>query len=158
MASASSSSISVLGSRVWPNSEIRSRQVGGRFLQCGNGFRVPDVGWVGVDAVDEGSPQVGLPVQVVVEFAGVAVEPVDEELWALPGVRGEQPGEAAGYGVAAALPELFLLAVLEVAEVGGERRAPGLVEAFVDDFEQRPDHGVGRPRVVVDGAGDFGDE
>ena len=50
--SASSSSISVLGSRVWPNSDSRSRQVGRRLLQAGKGFRVPDVRRVGVDAVE----------------------------------------------------------------------------------------------------------
>ena len=42
--------------------------------------------------------------------------------------------------------------------MGGQRSAPGLVEARVDHLEQRPDHGVGGPRVVVGGAGDLGDQ
>ena len=150
--------MSVTASRVWPNSDRRVRQVGRRFLQPRNGFRVPDVRWVGVDAVDQRAPQLGLPAQVGVEVVGLAVEPVDEQLRALPGVGGEQPGEPSGHRVAPALPQLLLLVVLEVPEVGGERAAPRLVEAAVDDLEQRPDHRVGRPRVVVDGAGDLGDQ
>ena len=65
------------------------RQVGGRLPQPRNGFSVPDVRWVGVDAVDQRAPQVRLPVQVVVEVAGVAVEPVDQQLRPLAGIRRE---------------------------------------------------------------------
>ena len=42
-------------------------QVGGGLLQCGKRFRVPDVRWVGVDAVQQRAPQVRLPVEVSVE-------------------------------------------------------------------------------------------
>ena len=45
-------------------------QVGGGLLQCGKGFRVPDVGWVGVDAVQQRAPQGRLPVEVRVDIAG----------------------------------------------------------------------------------------
>jgi hypothetical protein len=42
--------------------------------------------------------------------------------------------------------------------MGGQRFAPGFVEAAVDHLEQRPDHGVRRPRIVVGGAGDLRDQ
>ncbi len=119
---------------------------------------MPDVRRVGVDAAHQRAPQVRLPVQVVVEVAGVAVDPVDEQLRALPGIRREQSGDPPRHRVAPPLPEFLLLALLEVAEVGGQRRAPRLVEAGVDDLEQRPDHRIRVPWILVGGAGDLRDE
>ena len=122
VASASSSSISVIGSRVWPNSDSRSGRSVGDSLQAGNGFR--DDGRVagrrrrGRRARARAA---AASARSCVEAVGVAVEPVDEQLRALPGVGREQSGEPSRDGVAPALPQLPLLAVLEVAEVGGER-------------------------------------
>ena len=122
VASALSSSISVVGSRVCPNNDSRCGRSIGDSSQPRKGFRVPDVRWVGVDPADQGAPQRRLPVEVVVEIAGVAVDPVDQQLRPLPGVGREQSGDAARDGVAPALPQLLLLARLEVAEMGGQRR------------------------------------
>ena len=87
-----------------------------------------------------------------------AVQPVHEQLRALHGVRREEGGDAARDGVPAPAPELRLVTGVEVAEVPGERVVPRLVEALVDHLEQRPGERVGRPRVVVDRAGELGDE
>ena len=73
---------------------------------------------------------------------GSALAPIGEQLGMLPGVGREQAGDPSRHGVAPALAQIFFVARGEVAEVRGQRRAPGLVEAFVDDLEQRPDHGV----------------
>jgi hypothetical protein len=45
-----------------------------------------------------------------------------------------------------------------MAEMRREGAAPRLIEAAVDHLEQRPHHGVRRPRVLIGGAGDLGDE
>ena len=42
--------------------------------------------------------------------------------------------------------------------MGGQRPAPRSVERLVDHLEQRPDHRIRRPRILVGGAGDFGDQ
>ena len=102
VASASSSSISVTGSRVCPNSDSRGGRSSGDSRRRATVFCVPDVRRVGVDAVDEGAPQRRLPAEVVVEVGQVAVEPVDEQLRALSRVGGEEPGEATCDGVAPA--------------------------------------------------------
>ena len=133
-------------------------QVGRRLMKPHNGFGVPDVRWVDVDAVDEHPPQFRLPLQVLVEAVGHAVEPVDEQLRPLFGVRRKQAGEATRDGVAPALAQFLLLGLLEVAEMCCKRLAPRFSEAIVDHLEQRPDERVGRPRIVVDGPGDLGDE
>ncbi|KMO84218.1 hypothetical protein MCHUDSM44219_00810 [Mycolicibacterium chubuense] len=135
-----------------------ARQVGGGVPQPRNGFGVPDGRRVGVDPSQQRAVELRLPPQVRVERVGAAFGPVDQQLRALAGVGGEQAGDPAGDGVAAALTQLPLLALLGVAEVRGERRAPRLVQRAVDDVEQRPDHGVGRPGVVVGGVGQFGDQ
>ena len=88
-----------------------------------------DVRRVGVDAVQQRPPQGRLPVEVGVEIAGGVVLPVDEQLRPLPRVGREEPGQPARDGVAPALPQLLLLAGLEVAEMGGQRLAPGVVAA-----------------------------
>ena len=133
-------------------------QVGGRLLQCDKRFRVPDMGRVGVDAVQQRPPQVWLPVEVGVEPVGGVVLPVDEQLRPLPRVGREEPGQPARDGVAAAHPQLAFLARLEVAEVGGQGLAPVGLAAVVDHVEQRPHERVGMPRVFVVGAGDLGDQ
>ncbi len=76
-----------------------------------------------------------LPGEVVIEAlpvtAAVTVEPVGQQLRALAGVGGEQAGQPPGHGVAAALPQVLLHRVgFAVAEVGGQRPAPGLVERW----------------------------
>ncbi len=134
------------------------RQVGGGLLQCGKGFGVPDVGRVGVDAVQQRAPQGRLPVEVRVDITGDIGFPVDEQLRSLPRVGREETGQPSRDGIAPTQPQLLLLACLEVPEVGGQGLAPVVVAAVVDDFEQRPDERVGVPRVVVGRSGDLGDE
>ena len=73
-----------------------------------------------VDAVDEPTPQLRLPAQVVVELAarpvGVApLAPVGEQLRALDGVGGEQAGQPTRHGVAAGRPLVARVAAAEVA-------------------------------------------
>ncbi len=96
--------------------------------------------------------------QVGVDIACDVVLPVDEQLRALPGVGGEEAGEAARDGVAAALAQLLFLAGFEMAEVRGKRLAPVVAATGVDDVEQRPHHGVGGPRIVTVDAADLGDQ
>ena len=78
-----------------------------------------------------------------------ALAPVGDQARPLHGVRREEAGQPPGDGVAAVAAQLALVAVEPVAEVGGEGRAPRLVEAGVDHLEQRPDQPVGVPRVVA---------
>ena len=87
-------------------------QVGRGLLQCGKRFRVPDVGWVGVDAVQQRAPQGRLPVEVRSDIAGDIAFPVDEQLRPLPRVGGEEAGQPSRDGIApahAAAPSLRLL-------------------------------------------------
>ncbi len=119
------------------------RQLGRGLLQCGKGFGVADVRRIGVDPVQQGTPQGRLPQQIRVDVAVDGVLPVDEQVWPLAGVGREQSREPPGDGIAPTLPQLALLAGFEVAEVGGQCLAPALVAAVVDDAEQRPDHRVG---------------
>ncbi len=120
------------------------------------GRRLPDLG-------GQPAPELGLPGEVRREGAtgsvGVVVPlPAGEQGGALRGVRTEQPGQPPGDGVAAPAPELALLTVLAVAEVGAQRACPGLARAGVDHRQQRPDQRVRRPGVVLAGAGDLGDQ
>ena len=89
---------------------------------------------------------------------GVAGGPVDEQLRPLCGVRREQAGEPPCDGVAAAAPELRLVAGVPVPEVQRQGGCPRLVEAAVEHRQQRPGKCVGRPRIVVAGAGQLGDQ
>lgn len=117
----------------------------------------------GAEPRGEGPPQRGLPVEVGVQRAARAVGvhacgPVGEQLRALRRVGGEQPGDAARDGVAPPLAQLGLGAILEMPQMRCERAAPGLIQVGVDDLEQRPGHGVGRPRVALAGSGQLGDQ
>ena len=59
-----------------------------------------------------------------------SVEPVDEQLRTLDGVRREEAGEPPRDRVAAAPAQLGLVTLVEVPEVGRQGAAPGLVEAL----------------------------
>ena len=133
------------------------RQIRCRILQSRKGFPMPDVWRVDTDAVDEGLPQRRLPVQVGVEV-GTPVAPLGEDGRALPRVGREERREPSRHGVAPPLPQFPLAIGGEVAQVGGQGAAPRLVEALVDHLQQRPDHGVRRPWIVVVGTGDLGDQ
>ena len=61
-------------------------------------------------------------------------------------------------GVAPTLPQLSLVAGVEVAEMGCDGATPGFLEAGVNGFQQGPDHRVRRPGVVVDNPEDLGDQ
>ena len=119
---------------------------------------MPDVGRVGIDAVQQRAPQGRLPVEVRVDITGDIGFPVDEELGSLARVGREETGQPSRHGIAPTQPQLLLLACLEVPEVGGQGLAPVVVAAVVDDFEERPHECVGVPRVVVHRSGDLGDE
>jgi hypothetical protein len=110
-------------------------QIGGRITKASNGFAMPDVGRLGFDTFDERPPQRRLPFEIAVEVGRPPFEPVDEQLWPLPGVRREEPSDASCDGVTPTLPELLLAVDLEVPEVGGQRLAPSLAEAFVDGLQ-----------------------
>ena len=114
--------------------------------------------WIGLDPVDQTSPELWLPSQVRVEVFGLAVQPAFQKVRPLPRIRSEQAGEPPRDRVAAALAQLFLLALLELSEMGRQRGAPTFAEVFVDDFQQRPCHGIRRPGVVIGRAGDLGDQ
>ena len=113
-----------------------------------------DVGRVGLDPGEQPAPQLGLPGEVGVErLAGAvgvaALSPVGDQLRPLDGVRREQRRQPEGHAVAAVAPQVCVVAGEAVAEVGGERRAPGLAQAGVDGGEHRPHEAVGVPRVVA---------
>jgi hypothetical protein len=112
---------------------------------------------------DQASPQLGLPPEVGGQVAsgsvGVAAGlPVLEEARPLDGVRREQARQATGHGVATSPPQLPFLAVLSVTQVQAQCTAPVLARVGVHDLQQRPDQRVGRPGVVLTGAGDLGDQ
>ena len=92
------------------------------------------------------------------DITGDIAFPVDQQLRPLAGIGGEEPGQPARDGITPALPQLAFFTGLEVAEVGGQRLAPALFAAGIDDLEQRPHHRIGGPRIVVRRARDFGDE
>ena len=139
------------------------RQVAGSRPEPLEGRGVPLVRVRRGHGLRERAPQRRLPGQVTVERAaepvgGVAGGPVDQQLRPLRGVRREQAGQPPRHGVATAPPELGLVAGVAVAEVQREGGRPRLVEAAVEHRQQRPGQGVGRPRVVVAGAGQLGDQ
>ena len=136
--------MSVHASRVCPNSDSRCGRSVGPFAQPGDGLLVPDVRGIGFDALDQRPPQFRLPGQVGVEVWRMAVQPVDQQLRTLPGVGGEQPGQPARHRIPSAPAQLGLgVGLLEVAQMRCQRAAPRLVEAAVDDLQQRPRHRLG---------------
>ena len=154
--SAASSSTSVTAIRVWPNSESRA----GRSTACGparsssstRAWRTTGLGAPTAATSRRQSSGCQSRSGSSRRTRAVAVDarlPVRQEPRPLHGVGREQPGQPPGDRVAAAAPELALLAGLPVAEVRAERAAPLLARAGVDHPEQRPDQRVGRPRVVV---------
>ncbi len=163
VASARSSSISVAGIRVWPNSEMRGGRSDG---PARSRSTVAACRWAGtgaptapVRARQSGGCQARSVVEVAAEAVAVAAGgPVDQQLRPLGGVRREQAGEPARDGVAAAPPELRLVAGVTMAEVERQGGRPRLVEALVEHRQQGPGERVGRPRVLVAGAGQLGDQ
>ena len=109
------------------------RQIHRPFAQPRQRGLVPDVRRVGVDALGQRPPQVGLPAQVIVEVptgavGGSAIEPVDEHLRPLFRVGGEQAGETPSHGIPPATAELGFIGVLvEMAQMCCQRAAPVLV-------------------------------
>ena len=100
------------------------------------------------EVIAEGPPEGGLPGQVVGQRGAVALlvpagGPGAEHLGPRLPVRVERPGQLGGGGQPPAL--------LVVAEVLGERRAPRLVAGGLDDLEQRPGQACGRPRLHARG-------
>ena len=116
-----------------------------------------------VDLRGDPTPQLRLPRQVRVDVAAgpVAVparRPVLEHPRPVPRIPREEPGDPAGDGPPAFLPQLVRVALVTLPEVPGERVAPRLVEARVDDREHPPDQPFGVPRVGVVGVGEQPDE
>ena len=87
-----------------------------------------------------------------------AGRPVLEHPRPVPRIPREEPGDPAGDGPPAFLPQLVRVALVTLPEVPGERVAPRLVEARVDDREHPPDQPFGVPRVGVVGVGEQPDE
>ena len=78
VARASSSSTSVAGSRVCPNRDRRSGRSVGDSLQPRKCFGVPNVRRVGVDSLQQRTPQRRLPVEVGIDITGDITFPVDQ--------------------------------------------------------------------------------
>ncbi len=135
--------MSVRGQAGVPEQRQPRRQLARSLLQPRDGLLLADVWGIGVDALDECAPQLGLPVQIGVEAVCVAVEPVDEQLRTLAGVGGEQSGQPSCHRIPSAPSQLGLIAGIEVAEVPGQDGAPRLIERGVDGFDQRPRHRIG---------------
>jgi hypothetical protein len=122
----------------------------GAVAQLLEGRGVAQVGSRCPDAVEQPTPQVGLPPEVGIEGAARAVgvpagAPVADELRALHGVGGEQAGQPPGHGVA---PGGAVVGGVTGAQVAGEVVEPGGAHHRVDDLEQRPRQPVGAPRVL----------
>ena len=112
-----------------PEQRQPRRQIGRALPQPGDGFLVPDMRGIGVDALDQRPPQFRLPGQVGVEVWRMAVQPVDQQLRTLPGVGGEQPGQPARHRIPSASAQLgFGVGLLEVAQMRCQRAAPRLIQ------------------------------
>ena len=129
------------GSRVRPNSERRVGQVDERrrrraAARTRRSSRSAGLGLAEPRA--QPPPQLGLPALASVARAAHAAH----HLRPVQRVAVEQLGEVADGGEARARRSAS-----PRAEVGGERRQPRLVQALVDDLEQRPDRALRQPRV-----------
>ncbi len=164
-ASASSRSISVTDSRVWPNRESRtgrsnasgssrSRATVAAWRSSGEGPSTRSVSRRQSSGCQARSAGSGAPAAVGVAPRG----PVGHQRRPLSGVRREEPGQPACHREAPPHPEIGLVTARSVAQVLGQGGCPGLVETAVDHVEQRPGERVGSPGVVVAGAGDLGDQ
>ena len=116
-----------------------------------------------VDLRGDPAPELRLPRQVRVDVAAGPVtvparRPVLEHPRPVPRIPREEPGDPAGDGPPSFLPQLVRVALVTLPEVPGERVAPRLVEARVDDREHPPDQPFGVPRVGVVGVGEQPDE
>ena len=156
LAERASSSTSVTGSRVWPKSDSRSgrssavaaaTQPGHRLGVPHIGRRLPTrrpAGATAPAATRRSSSRVASGAVGVTTLA-----PVGDQGGPLHGVRRQDAGQPSRDRPAAGPAQLALVAGRPVAEVGGERGRPGLVERRVEHLEQRPDQPVGLPRVVA---------
>ena len=166
-ASASSSSISVTDSRVWPNRDSRtgrSNASGSSRSRATRGARAARAGDGASTAVDQAPPQLGLPGQVGGEGApgavGVAARgPVGDQRRPLTGVRREQAARAGGPprsgAPAGGRPRHRCARGRGGGRAWRPRARRGCASMHV---EQRPGERVRGPRVVVAGAGDLGDQ
>ena len=136
----------------------RGRSVGDS-CSVTSGFRVPDVRWVGVDAVQQRAPQVRLPVEVGVE-AVRRHRPPSRRAAAAAAARRRRRGRPVGARRRSAGPSAvrFSSPASKCPRWVASVLHQSVVAAVVDDVEQRPDERVGMPRVVVVGPGDLGDE
>ena len=120
------------------------RQIGRRLLQRGNCFGVPDVRRVGVDTVEQGAPEGGC------QSRSASISPVDvtvpsRRAAAAAGGRRTRTAPRAGARRRSACPGAAPSPRRLRSGRGGSPASctSRVVAAAVDDFEQRPDHGVG---------------
>ena len=136
----------------------RWQRLGGGLAQPGDGVAVPDVRRIDPTASTSARHSGGCQLQVGVQVARRAALPVDQQLRPLAGVGGEQPGEPVRHRVTPTPAQLRLVVGVEVAQMRCQRGAPRLIQAGVDDREQRPAHRIRRPRIIIARAGDLGDQ
>ncbi len=151
--------MSVAGSRVWPNSESRSGRSLGPSRSRFSVLACRTCGGSASMRSTSARHRCGCQRRSSSRSPGCPVEPVDQQLRSLTGVGREQPRQPPRHRVPAATPQLGFVGIDGVvAQMCCERATPVFAEAGVDRLEQRPRHGIRRPGVVVDGAGDLGDQ
>ena len=111
-------------------------------MKPSNGFRVSDIRRLNCHQRHEPGPELRLPGEIGGQITDVPGKPVSEQLRTLAGVGGEQSGQSPRHRVTAALAQLPFFAGGEMAEMGGQRAAPGFIESGIDDLQQRPGHGL----------------
>ncbi len=105
-----------------------------------------------VDTPPHPAPQLRLPGQIGRRLAVVPGQPGQQQIGTLLGVGAEQGGQPSGDSQAASDPGLvpdLPGGVGAPSQMAGQRCAPGLIQALVDDGQYRPGERVHRPGIVL---------